>query len=75
MNEFDVCIKKNFDAYPDLYIAFRQREITGPFEKCVLKIVISKDISSNAQIFNSHFVNKIKDLDTDKAYEKSCLVV
>ena len=34
-----------------------------------------EEIQSSTQVFNSHFVNDIKDPYTDKAYKKSCLVV
>jgi hypothetical protein len=33
------------------------------------------DVSSNARIFDSRFVNEIKNLDIDKAFEKSRLIV
>lgn len=34
-----------------------------------------KEIPSNIQVFNSCFINNIKDLCIDKFNEKSCLVV
>lgn len=39
------------------------------------KIFISKKILRNLQIFNFYFINKIKDINTNKAYEKSYLVI
>ena len=66
---------KNTDALPAQYTASRQKEIAGLLEKGVFKVVTSVDISSNTQIFNSFYVNKIKHADTDKAYKKSWLVV
>ena len=34
-----------------------------------------KENQKNTQVFNFHFINSIKDLYTNKAYEKSCLVM
>lgn len=68
--------------YPNTQISIsRQKEIQKLFEKDVFqvvipnKVVIPKRISSSTQVFNSCFVDRIKDLCTDKAYEKDCLVV
>lgn len=54
---------------------FRQKKIARLLKKKVFKVTTSKDVLSNIQIFNSHFVNKIKNVGTDKAYDKNCLVV
>ena len=75
MNEFDVFINKYSDMNPAQYTTSRQKEITGLLEKVVFKVVTSKDVPSNARIFNSRFVDKVKNADTDKAYEKSWLVI
>ena len=56
---------------PAQYTASREKEIAELFEKGVFKVVTSADIPSNTQIFNFRFVNKIKHIGTDKAYEKS----
>ena len=66
---------KNTDTTPAQYIASRQKEIAGLLEKGVFKVVTSADIPSNTRIFNSRFVDEIKHAGTDKAYEKSRLVV
>ena len=61
--------------------AFRQKKIEKLFKKNVFKvinsnkIVMPKKILSNLQVFNSCFINNIKDLYTDKVNKKSCLVV
>lgn len=34
-----------------------------------------KKVLNNIQVFNSYFINKIKDLCIDKSDEKSCLIV
>ena len=75
MDKFDVFINKNSDAHPAQYIVSRQKEITGLLEKGVFKVITSKDVPSNTQIFNSHFMDEVKNTSTDKAYEKSWLVV
>ena len=68
-------INKNADTQPAQYTASQQKEVTRLLEKEVFKAVTSKDVPSNARIFNSCFVNEIKNLGIDKAYEKSRLVV
>lgn len=57
------------------YTASRQKKIAGLLEKVVFKIVTTENISSNAQIFMSHFVNKIKNSGTGKVYKKSRLII
>lgn len=39
------------------------------------KVVTPKEVLSNTRIFNSYFVNEIKDLCIDKIYEKNQVVV
>lgn len=53
----------------------RQKEITGRLEKRVFMLVNQGDIPANTRIFNSQFVDEIKNVGTDKAFEKSRLVV
>lgn len=68
-------INKNPDTQRVQYIASGQKEIAKLLEKSIFKVFTTEDISSNIQIFNSRFVDEIKNLDTDKAYDKSWLVV
>ena len=75
MDGFNVFINKNANVQPAQYTASRQKEVTGLLEKGVFKAVNSEDFPSNARIFNSRYVDKIKNPGTDKAYEKSRLVV
>lgn len=75
MDKFDIFINKNANILSTQYTASRQKEITGLLEKGVLKVVTTEDIPSNTQIFNSYFVDEMKNSGTDKAYEKSQLVV
>lgn len=53
----------------------RQKELTGLLDNGVLKVVHKKDIPPSARIFGSRFVDVIKNEGTEKAYEKSRLVV
>ena len=57
------------------YLASRQKQIAGPVEKGVSRIVTSEKIPSDIQVFDPYLVNEIKDLCTDKAYDKSYLVM
>jgi hypothetical protein len=57
------------------FAAFRQKEINDLIEKNVFRSINKNDVSSDVRIFNFRFVNKIKHLDIDKAFEKSRLVM
>jgi hypothetical protein len=57
------------------FAAFRQKEINDFIEKDVFQSVVKNDVSFDVRIFNSRFVDEIKHSDTDKAFEKSRLVV
>jgi len=53
----------------------RRSEINGLLEKGVFEPVNIKDVPQSVRIFNSRFVDEIKHLGTNKAFEKSRLVV
>ena len=53
----------------------RRSEINGLLEKGVFEPVNIKDVPQGVRIFNSRFVDEIKHLGTNKAFEKSRLVV
>jgi hypothetical protein len=55
--------------------ASRQKEINDLIKKSVFQSVSKNDVSSDVRIFNSRFVDEIKHLEIDKAFEKSRLVV
>jgi hypothetical protein len=57
------------------FAAFRQKEINDLIEKDVFQSIKTNDVSFDVRIFNFRFVDEIKHLDTDKAFEKSRLVV
>jgi hypothetical protein len=52
-----------------------QKELTGLLEKGVFEITKLADVPQGVQLFNSCFVDKIKNPDTNKAFEKSRLVM
>jgi hypothetical protein len=57
------------------YKASRQKELNGLLEKGVFEIMNSEDLPAGARIFGSRFVDQIKNEGTEKAFEKSRLVV
>ena len=75
MIKFDVFTNKDANAQPPQYTVSRQKEIVRLLEKGVFKVVTTENIPSNARIFNSRFVDEMKNPGTDKAYGKSRLVV
>jgi hypothetical protein len=57
------------------FAAFRQKEINDLIEKNVFRSINKNDVSFDIRIFNFRFVDEIKHLDIDKAFEKSRLVM
>ena len=57
------------------FLASRQKELLGLLEKGVFQITNIQDVPPGARVFGSRFVNEIKAKGTDKAFEKSRLVV
>jgi len=53
----------------------RRKEINGLLEKGVFAVVTDSDVPQGVRIFNSRFVDEIKHPGTNKAFEKSRLVV
>jgi hypothetical protein len=53
----------------------RRTEVNGLLEKGVFAVVTEDSVPYNTRIFNSRFVDEIKHPGTDKAFEKSRLVV
>ena len=66
---------KNVDLSSAQYTTSRHEEIAKLLEKSSFKVVTIVDISTNTWIFNSRFVNEVKNASTDKAYAKIWLVV
>jgi hypothetical protein len=57
------------------FTASRQKEIVGLLEKGVFLPVNKGDVPSNIRIFNSRFVDEVKNPGTEKAFEKSRLMM
>ena len=57
------------------FIESRQKELNGLLEKGCFEIVAELEVPRGVRIFNSRFVDEIKNEGTDKAFEKSRLVV
>lgn len=77
-DKLDIFTIKHTDAQISV---FKQKKIEKLFEKYFFKAVIPdkvlilKKVSSSIQIFNSSFINDMKNLCIDKTYKKSCLVM
>jgi hypothetical protein len=65
----------NIISIDSLFIAFRQKEIIDLLEKEVFLSINKKNVSTNIRIFNSQFVDEVKNSDTEKAFEKFRLVM
>jgi hypothetical protein len=57
------------------FTASRQKKIFDLLKREVFRIIDLGDISIKARVFNSRFVNEVKHSGTDKAFEKSRLIV
>ena len=60
---------------PTPFVESRQKEINGLLEKGVFEVVSISEVPKNIRIFNSRFVDEIKNIGTANAFEKSRLVV
>lgn len=57
------------------FASSRQRELSGLLESGVFEIVDIEDVPHGIRVFNSRFVDEIKNKGTNRAFEKSRLVV
>ena len=60
---------------PSSFQTSRLKEINGLLDKGVFEIMDKRDIPAGARVFGSRFVDQIKNEGTEKAFEKSRLVV
>jgi hypothetical protein len=58
-----------------LFIESWYKEINGLLKKSVFKFINTVDILKGVKIFNSQFVDEIKNTKTDKAFKKFKLVI
>lgn len=75
MNKFAEYINKDINILLLQCIVSKQEDIAKLLKKNIVKIVIPEEVLSNTQVFNSCFVNEIKDRCIDKAYGKNQLVI
>lgn len=68
--DISICI---MDELP--FSESRRKEVNGLLERGVFEVIKEKDIPPNTRIFSARFVDEIKNLGTDKAFEKSRLVI
>ena len=54
---------------------FRLKKLNELFEKEIFEIINIKDLFTEARVFESRFVNQIKNEKTKKAFEKLRLVI
>ncbi len=57
------------------FIASRQKKIASLLEKNVFLSINKKNVSTNIRIFNSRFVNEVKNSNTEKTFEKFRLMM
>ena len=57
------------------FIESWHKEINGLLKKGVFKFINTVDVPEGVRIFNSWFINKIKNTGIDKAFKKSRLVI
>jgi hypothetical protein len=57
------------------FIAFKQKEIADLLEKGIFLSVNKKNVSANIRIFNSRFVDEVKNPGTEKTFEKFRLMM
>src|SRR5580692_7050629 len=60
---------------PPSFAESRKKEINGLYEKGAFEFIDASKVPEGARIFGSRFVDEIKHPGTDKAYEKSHLVI
>lgn len=53
----------------------KQKKMNGLFENRVFKVVFILEVPRNNKIFNSYFVDKIKNIEIANGFEKLRLVV
>jgi hypothetical protein len=59
----------------DQFTESRRKEVNGLLDLGVFEVVSRENVPQGLRIFNSRFVDEIKNRGTDKAFEKSRLVV
>lgn len=73
--DIEVHLQYHEKGYDTQFDASRLKELTGLLEKGVFEIVTFAEVPQGVRLFNSRFVDEVKFQGTDKAFEKSRLVV
>ena len=60
---------------PTLFVESRQKKINSLLKKKVFKVISISELQQNIKIFNSCFINRIKNIEVANAFEKLRLVV
>jgi hypothetical protein len=68
-------VSNSNDHSNNRFRTFRQKKISKLMKKRVFRLVDFREISTNARFINSRFVDEIKNIETKKDFEKSCLVI
>ncbi len=74
-NSADITVYMSTPPPVQNFQASRLKELNGLLEKGVFEIMETSDIPARARIFGSRFVDQVKNEGTEKAFEKSRLVV
>ncbi len=79
-NSADTTVYMSMPPLPNMsplpnFQASRLKELNGLLEKGVFEIMETGDVPAGARIFGSRFVDQVKNEGTEKAFEKSRLVV
>lgn len=65
----------SFTLPPTSFVQLHQKEFNDLLHKSVLEVISISDLSKDIKIFNCCFVDKIKNIETANAFEKSRLVI
>ena len=75
-NMIDITIYMfNFMSSFANFQTFRLKKLNELFEKKVFKIINIKDFSIETRVFENRFINQMKNEETEKAFEKSRLMI
>lgn len=74
MADITVYISKSLPS-PANFQASRLKKLNELLEKGVFKIINTEDLPARARVFGSRFVDQVKNESTEKAFEKSRLVM
>ena len=74
MSKFTPSLFKSMSSSAN-FQTFRLKKLNELFEKEIFEIINIKDLFIETRVFESRFVNQMKNEETEKAFEKSRLVI